>query len=179
MKRALVPFLLFTAMSANLLAQETETTTTTTAEKRSWLGRMLHPFGSSDQLPEYKDAKLRGLVLSLRLAPLPVKLSEIRQMEVTITLTNKAKKPITLEFPTTQRFEIYLLNSTGKVLTAWSDNRAFTDDPTTVLINPGEHVEYDETIATRELTPNRVFICEAYFPKYPDLRVQQKFLTAP
>jgi len=178
MKRVLVPLLILAAWSANVLAQDPETTTPV-PEKRSWMSRMLHPFGNSEQLPEYKDPRLRGLTLSLRLGPQPVKLSENRQMEVTIILTNKAKKPITLEFPNSQRFEIYLLNSTGKVLTAWSDNHAFTDDPATVLINPGEHVEYDETIATRELTANRVFICEAYFPKYPDLRVQQKFLTAP
>lgn len=176
MKRALVPLLLVTAVNVSAVAQETEGTPA--AEKRGWVSRMLHPF-STPPVAEYKDPQIRGLVLSLRLGPQPVKLSETRQMEVTITLTNKAKRPVTLEFPSTQRFEIYLMNSTGKVLTAWSDNHAFTDEAATVLINPQEHVQYAETIATRELTPNKVFICEAYFPKYPELRVQQKFLTAP
>lgn len=175
MKRVLVPLLLVTALTAHAFAQDQESST----ERRGWMSRMLHPFGGGDQLPEYKDAQLRGLVLSLRLAPQPVKLSENRQMEVTIRLTNKGRKPVTLEFPNTQRFEIYLLNAAGKVLTAWTDNHAFTDEPATIMINPQEHVEYAETIATRELAPNKVFTCEAYFPKYPDLRVQQKFLTAP
>ena len=49
----------------------------------------------------------------------------------------------------------------------------------TVLINPGEHIYYPETIATRELTPNKVFIVEVFFPQYPELRIRQKFLTAP
>ncbi len=49
----------------------------------------------------------------------------------------------------------------------------------TVLINPGEQVEYNETIATRDLTSNRVFTVEVFFPNYPELRVHQKFLTAP
>jgi len=175
MKRVLVPLLLVAAMSTHALAQDAGGN----AERRGWMSRMLHPFGGNDQLPEYTDPQLRGLVVTLRLAPQPVRLSETRQMEVTIRLTNKAKKPVTLEFPSTQRFEIYLLNAAGKVLTAWSDNHAFLDEPATVLINPGEHVEYAETIATRELTPNKVFTCEAYFPKYRELRVQQKFLTAP
>jgi hypothetical protein len=48
-----------------------------------------------------------------------------------------------------------------------------------VFINPQEHIEYAETIATRELTANRVYIAEVHFPKYPELRVRQKFLTAP
>jgi hypothetical protein len=177
MKRVLVPLLLLTALSASTFAQEKDAAPS--AEKRSWLNRMFHPFGgSSETLPEYKDPQLRGLVLSLKLVQ-PVRLSETRQMEVILRLTNKAKRSITLEFPTSQRFEIYLMNSGGKVLTAWSDNHAFTDEPSTIMINPQEHIEYAETIATRELTPNKVFLCEAYFPKYPDLRVQQKFMTAP
>jgi len=34
-------------------------------------------------------------------------------------------------------------------------------------------------IATRDLTPNKVFIAEVFFPQYPELRIRQKFLTAP
>jgi hypothetical protein len=65
------------------------------------------------------------------------------------------------------------------VLTTWSDNHAFAAVAGTVFINPQEHIEYAETIATRELTANRVYIAEVHFPKYPELRVRQKFLTAP
>jgi len=142
------------------------------------MNRMLHPF-RSEPLPDYKDSRLRGLALSLELSAQPVKLSEVRQLEVKFTLTNKARNPITLEFPDSQRFEIYLRNSSEKILGTWSDNHAFTNEPGTVLINPQEHIEYAETIATRELTPNKVFIAEVFFPKYPELRVRQKFLTAP
>ncbi len=177
MKRALVPLLLSAALSASTFAQENDAAAP--AEKRTWLNRMFHPFGGGGEtLPEYKDAQLRGLLLTLKIEQ-PVRLSETRQMAVTIRLTNKAKRSITLDFPSSQRFEIYLMNSGGKVLTAWSDNHAFTDEPSTIMINPQEHIEYAETIATRELSPNKVFLCEVYFPNYPDLRVQQKFLTAP
>jgi len=65
------------------------------------------------------------------------------------------------------------------VLTRWSDNHAVTAKPGTVVINPGEHIEYNETIATRELAPNKVYTIEVFFPKYPELRIRQKFLTAP
>ena len=100
---------------------------------------MLHPF-HSERLPDYKDPRIRGLALSLELSAQPVKLSEIRQLEMTFTLINKAKNPITLEFPGTQRFEIYLRNSAEKVLATWSDNHAFTNDPGTVSDqSPGAH----------------------------------------
>lgn len=167
--------LLVLASVAPLLAEQPETRTV--EERRGWMSRILHPFGS-ERLPEYKDARLRGLVLELQLSPQPVKLSEVRQLEVLMTMTNKSKRPISLDFPNEERIEIFLRNSAEVVLTKWSDNHAFADAPGTVLINPQEHVEYAETIATRDLTPNKVFICEVFFPEYPELRVRQKFMTA-
>jgi hypothetical protein len=174
MKRALVPCLLLLAASASAFAQDAERSAT--PEKRSWFSRL---FRRTEELSQYKDPRLNGLVLSVELSPQPIRLSELRQMDVHVTISNKARRPITLEFPDAQRFEIYLRNSAEKILTTWSDNHAFAQTPSTILINPQEHIEYAETIATRELTPNKVFICEVFFPKYPDLRVRQKFLTAP
>jgi hypothetical protein len=139
---------------------------------------MLNPF-SRTRLPEYNDPKLRGLSLDLQISPQPVKLSETRLMQVRVTLTNLSKRPIDLEFPTEQRIEIYLLSSTERLLTKWSDNHAFAEKLGSILINPREHIEYNEVIATRDLTPNTVFIAEAFFPRYPELRVRKKFLTAP
>ena len=176
MKRALVPVLLVLAISAGAFAQGVEPTPT--PEKRGWFSR-LNPFSRSEKLPEYKDPALRGLVVTLELSPQPIKLSEMRQMDVKVRITNKAKKPVTLEFPNAQRFEVLLKNSAEQVLTTWSDNHAFAEVIGTVFINPQEHIEYAETIATRELTANRVYVAEVYFPKYPELRVRQKFLTAP
>lgn len=176
MKRALVLLLLLAGLSAGVSAQTPEPSPR--SEKRGLLSRLLHPF-RSEKLPEYKDANLRGLSLELQLSAQPIKLSEVRQMDVKVTLVNKSKRPITLDFPNAQRFEIYLRNSAEKILTTWSENHAFAEEVGTILINPQEHIDYAETIATRELTPNKVFIAEVFFPKYPELRVRQKFLTAP
>jgi len=176
MKHSATCLLLLLVVAAQTFGQEA--TPAPTAKKRGWFGRILHPF-SSTSLPRYQDAKLNGLALDLLVAPQTVKLSEVRQLEIKLTLTNQSKRPITLDFPTDQRIEIYLRNSAEAILTKWSDNHAITESPGTVLINPQEHVEYNETIATRDLTPNKVFVAEVFFPKYPDLRIRQKFLTAP
>lgn len=163
------------ALAARLSAQEP----TAMPEKRGgWFTRMLHPFQGSGA-PNYKDARLRGLVLELKLSPEPVKLSEVRQLQVNIALKNVSKRAVVLEFPSEQRFEIYLRNSTEAILTIWSDNHAFEDKPGTILINPVEHVDYPATIATRDLSPNKVFIAEVFFPQYAELRARQKFMTAP
>jgi hypothetical protein len=172
MSRSLVLALFSLAFAGNLCAQEP------TPKKGGWFTRMLHPF-QSNPVPDYKDPRLRGLVLELKLSPQPVKLSEVRQLQVNLTITNVSKRAVVLDFPNEQRFEIYLRNSTDAILTTWTDNHAFADKAGTVLINPLERINYPETIATRDLTANKVFIAEVFFPQYPELRIRQKFLTAP
>jgi hypothetical protein len=172
--------LLLVAIAAQAFAQEPALAPTPTPEKPSLFHRILHPFSSSKpQLPHYKNRKLEGLTVEVHVEPQPVKLSEVRQLQVKTILKSQANGPVTLDFPTDQRIEIYLVNSEGKILTKWSENHAFNDQPGLVTIDPQEHLEYDETIATRDLTPNRVFIAEVFFPKYPELRARQKFMTAP
>ena len=65
---------------------------------------------------EYKDPKLRGLTVEVEVSPQPVKLSEIRQLDVKTTLKSDAKTAIALDFPTDQRIEIFLINSEGTLL---------------------------------------------------------------
>jgi hypothetical protein len=176
MRRHVVLLLLTFAVVGGAFGQDSAATAT--PRKRSWLSRMLHPF-SPQLVPQYKDPRLRGLALDLQITPQTVKLSEVRQLEIKVTLTNLSNRPVTLEFPTNQRIEIYLRNSAGNILTKWSDNHAIAERPATVLINPQEHAEYNETIATRDLTPNKVFIAEVFFPAYPELQIREKFLAVP
>src|ERR1700757_944769 len=177
MKRRVVLLVLVIFLAGDIFGQDV-TQTPTPARKRGWLSRILHPF-SPNVVPQYKDPRLRGLALDLQLTPQTVKLSEVRQLGVKVTLANLSKRPIALDFPTNQRIEIYLMDSAGSILTKWSDNHAIVEKPVTILINPQERVEYSETIATRELTPNKVFSAEVFFPQYAELRMRQRFLAVP
>jgi hypothetical protein len=177
MQRSTVCLFVLVLLAAQSVAQEAAPTAT--PKKRGWFGRMLHPFSSSAPAQSYRDPKLRGLALDVQIAPQPVRLSEVRQLEVRATLNNMSKLPITLDFNTDQRIEIYLRNPAEEILTKWSDNHAPSEKPGTIVINPGERVEYKEMIATRELTPNKVFSAEVFFPKYPEISARQKFMTAP
>jgi hypothetical protein len=177
MQRGVASLFLLVLLGAQSFAQGPAPTPA--AKKRGWLGRMLHPFSSSAPGPQYRDPRLRGLVLDLKIAPQPVKLSEVRQLEIRAILSNVGKLPITLDFGTDQRIEIYLRNSAEAILMKWSDNHAVSEKAGTIVVNPDEHVEYRESIATREMTPNKVFSAEVFFPKYPEIRARQKFMTAP
>jgi hypothetical protein len=177
MNRRIILLVLSALLAQSIFGQDVAPTSTP-ARRRNWLSRILHPF-SPEVVPQYKDARLRGLALDLQLTPQTVKLSEVRQLGVKVTLANLSKRPIALDFPTNQRIEIYLRDSGGEVLAKWSDNHAIVEKPVTILINPQERVEYSETIATRELTPNKVFSAEVFFPQYAELRIRQKFLAVP
>jgi hypothetical protein len=177
MKRRLVLLVLIVFVAGAMVGQDV-TPTPTPTRKRGWLSRILHPF-SPNVVPQYKDPRLRGLAVDLQITPQTVKLSEVRQLSVKVTLANLSKRPVTLDFPTTQRIEIYLTNSAGDVLTKWSENHAIAEKAGTLLINPSERIEYNETISTRELTPNKVFVAEVFFPQFLELRIRQKFLAVP
>src|SRR5215212_8874941 len=111
--------------------------------RKSILSRVLHPFGGgAKKAPRYSDPRLHGLLLELSLPTEPTRLSEVRQLPVRVALTNTGGAPVILDFATTQRIDIQLLNAAGEVLTKWSDNRAFTEEAGTVLINPRENVLY-------------------------------------
>src|SRR5215467_366682 len=114
MKRGIVLLFLLFAVVGTALAQEN--TPAATPHRRGWLGRILHPF-FSEPVPQYKDPGLRGVALELQITPQTVKLSEVRQLAIKVTLTNHSKRPVTLEFPTNQRIEIHLKNSADQILT--------------------------------------------------------------
>ena len=177
MKRRFILLLLMLLMADGIFAQDIAPTSTP-PRRRGWLSRILHPF-SPEIVPQYKDPRLRGLALDLQITPQTVKLSEVRQLSVKVTLANLSKRPVTLDFPTSQRIEIYLMDSAGGILTKWSENHAIAEKPATILINPSERIEYNETISTRELTPNKVFVAEVFFPQFLELRIREKFLAVP
>jgi hypothetical protein len=168
------------ALAILLFAVSNATAQTPTPAQRGFFNRMLHPFGpAKTKTPKYQDQRLRGLLLEVQVPAESVRLSEVRQLRVHVVLTNLGANPISLDFPTSQRIDIQLLNPAGEVLTRWSENRAFTEEIGNFLVNPREQIVYNETIATRELQPGRVYSVEVFFPKYPELRARQKFMTAP
>src|SRR5438094_9224230 len=115
MKRRIVFLAVVVFVAAGMFGQDVAPTSTP-ARKRGRLSRILHPF-SPNVVPQYKDPRLRGLALDLQITPQTVKLSEVRQLSVKVTLGNLSKRPVALDFPTSQRIEIYLMDSAGGILT--------------------------------------------------------------
>ncbi len=138
----------------------------------------LNPFDSDDTgdgstatAPKWKQ-----LELSMKLEPLPLKLPETRLLKVTLQLANTSKKFVQLEFPTAQRIEVLVRTEDGKLVEQWSQDQAFATEPTLVLINPGERLEYTVSVATRDMVPGKKYVIEGFFPNFEPLRVQQSII---
>lgn len=116
-----------------------------------------------------------NIELTLAIDPADIQLSTTRQVQVSISVYNRSKKNfVQLEFPTSQRFEILVLDSAGKVVNTWSEDQSFTNDPATVTVNPGERLEYTASVATREMSAGQPYIIQVSFPNYPDLKIEQR-----
>ena len=137
-------------------------------KKPGIVSRVLHPFGGG--AGKTNNGKLAA---EMKLSPLPLKLSETNRLKVTVTLLNHGKKLAPLDFPTSQRIEVLIKNSAGKTIEQWSQDQAFTNEPTVVTINPGERAEYSVEVATRDLSAGQSYLVQGFFPKYDELKAQQ------
>ncbi len=120
-----------------------------------------------------KEVGGRRLALTIEVAPAPLKLAEARTMQVTLRLANRSKKFVQLSFPTTQRIEVLVKNKTGKMVEQWSEDQAFSNEPSLVTVNPGERLEYTANVATRDMAAGEPFVVEGFFPNFEELRVQK------
>ena len=123
----------------------------------------------------------QGLAVEIKSFPDPLKLGEVRQLEVTIILRNLSKMPVHLNFATGQTIEIELREpNSGKVLSKWSTDRIFNPDSRYLLINPGERLEFNEPITTRDMQTGKPYTLEAYFVGYEkDLRASKAIVPQP
>lgn len=151
----------------------------TTADEPGLLGRMwestqkLNPLRGNMQPREPKERKtlnLRSLHAQMTVEPTAPKLSEQRQITVTLRVTNKGKRLAQLEFPTSQRVEGVIRDKLGNVIERWSEDHSFEKDAGVVSINPGERVEYTMSIATREMSAGESYTVEAFLVEHETVR---------
>ena len=112
----------------------------------------------------------KGLEIGLQADPAEVKVSEVKQIKVSVTLANHGSKIAQLEFPTSQRIEVLVKSKEGKTIEQWSEDQAFSNEPTMVTINPNERLEYSVNVATRDMVAGQAYTIEAFFPNFDPLR---------
>lgn len=104
----------------------------------------------------------------LTVEPATFSLDSRREITVTFTVFNRTQRLLKLDFPTAQRIEILVRDGSGNVIEKWSDDRAFADVSGVVMINPGERIQYEEKIATRDMQPGQTYTIEASMANNPE-----------
>jgi len=160
-------FLLLMALPLALVAAEEQPPAT---PKPTILKRWLNAVGISKSSANMTATGFKGLEIGLQADPAQLKVAEVKQIKVTVTLVNRGKKIAQLEFPTSQRIEVLVKSQEGKSIEQWSEDQAFNNEPTIVAINPNERLEYTVNLATRDMAAGQTYIIEAYFPNFEHLR---------
>lgn len=95
-------------------------------------------------------------------------LSGQREVKVTFSARNTARRLLSLDFPTGQHLEVTLRAPDGRTLFLWSEDRAFAPEASVVVVNPGERLEFEAAIPTRDMVAGRIYSVEAVLPGFPE-----------
>jgi hypothetical protein len=115
----------------------------------------------------------QNLAVYMKLEPAQVRLPDTRVIDVSVSVLNKGKEAVKLEFPNSLRMDVVVKNEGGKILSRWSDDQRIEREPGVVLINPKERLEYTARVSTRDMAVGRSFEIEAYFPSFERLRTSR------
>lgn len=119
---------------------------------------------------EPAEAARDGRVLhpELRAESADFALSGRREVKVAFSVRNSSRQLLRLDFPTQQHLEVTLRDPDGRPLFLWSEDRAFVPEASVVVVNPGERLEFEAAVPTRDMVPGRVYTVEAVLPGRPE-----------
>lgn len=107
-------------------------------------------------------------LVGLRGDPAEFTLSGRREVRVVYSLVNSSRQMQRLDFPTSQRLEATMRGPDGTSLFQWSEDRQFAPVATAVVVNPGERLEHEAAVPTRDMVSGRVYSVEVVLPGYPE-----------
>lgn len=115
-------------------------------------------------------------LVDLRGDPTEFELSGHREVRVVYSLINSSRQLQRLDFPTSQRLEVTMRGPDGANLFQWSEDRQFAPAATAVVVNPGERLEYEADVPTRDMVSGRVYTVEAVLPEYAETAATAELL---
>jgi hypothetical protein len=119
--------------------------------------------------PESTTASPGGVLTStLKAEPAEFKLADHREIKVVYSLLNTSRRLLRLDFPTGQHLEVTMRGPGGQRLFLWSEDRSFAAAASSVVVNPGERLEYEAGIPTRDMAAGSDYTVEAVLPGYAE-----------
>jgi hypothetical protein len=124
-------------------------------------------------------SKAPKLDVKLTMEPQPISLVRDRQVKAVLRLFNNGKQAQVLQFNTTQRADAVIHDVSGKIVARASEDRQFANEPALVTVNPGERLEFELNLATRQLAPGKTYTLEAAVVNQEGLRSKVPLTVLP
>jgi hypothetical protein len=118
-----------------------------------------------------------NLEMTLRLEPVRIRLGVDRRIRVLVGLKNRGGRMCELEFVSSQRIEVRLVEAQRGVLETWSDDRRFEPKRGWVALNPGERLEYEVELSAREIEPGGVYGVEAWLVDHSEVHARAALIV--
>ncbi len=103
-------------------------------------------------------------------------------IKVSFSVHNHAKKTYTLSFPTTQRWDFRILNATGGVVYAYTDDHEFLQTTGISMVNNDDKLVYVESVDFNDmnmpLSPG-TYTVQAILANYPEMNAKAQFTVQP
>ena len=126
--------------------------------------------GESRIVAQKPASRVSDLEMTLSLEPGQIRLGVDRRIRVRVGLRNRGRRMCELEFGSSQRIEVQLVEGGRGVLETWSDDRRFEPRRGWVALNPGERLEYEAEVSTRDMEPGGAYRVEVWLPEHPKVR---------
>jgi hypothetical protein len=124
----------------------------------------------------------------VEVVPNPISLKAVKavgpnpSIKITFSVHNHAKKTYTLSFPTTQRWDFRIMNTSGGVVYTYTDDHAFLQTIGTSMINNDDKLVYSEDVEfddmTLPLAPGN-YTVQAILANYPEINAQVQLVVQP
>lgn len=112
-----------------------------------------------DSVKSIKGSKTLPMLLTVD--PADFSIANHPDLAVSLKISNSQRREIELLYPNDQRLEILVKDSTGTVLSRWSQDRIFDPTEGFVEINPSEFIIYSEKLPTSVMKAGETYTIEA------------------
>jgi len=103
-------------------------------------------------------------------------------VKIAFSVHNHAKKTYTLSFPTTQRWDFRIINATGAVVYAYTEDHEFLQTTGISMVNNDDKLVYVENVDFNDmdlpLTPG-IYTVQAVLANYPEMNAKAQFTVGP
>jgi hypothetical protein len=142
--------------------------------------------GDPKRIQRANEVNPKSFDAKVVISPNPLSLKQVLvvgpnpSVKITFSVHNHAKKTYTLSFPTAQRWDFRIVNSSGGVVYTYTDDHEFVQVVGTSMVNEDDKLSYSESVDFADmsipLTPG-TYTVQAVLANYPEMAAQTTFVV--